>query len=872
MKQFKRELAPTPVDAYEIHPDGGLIYNPLSREAEKLGELHKYDASPKIEGEIAFAGGKMTYRMPASFTAYDLIPIEYTIACDQPGEPVHVEANCIEESSKKQGRALYDCTLPGRVSFDFEYLGYLPGYNHISNRPNLSASMNEDRQGTKYPHYDLGTLTRSGVVESSPYTWFRFAYTYTGNTVLDGDGGGTFSFAPVLMKKNEAGQFEDFTLPCNIFYRIFDTVYPGERNELWITFEPYPGYQATKRQLDPGEYRIRLECVVRNEIDTPNWMRTIWSGEPFCTAFFDFTVEDGPRQCEPLPIRTEVKEDIVRNGWLHTYEEFQTSFDSWLKPERSMSGTLFLQCAPWAKEVTLKVIVGNGDTLAAAVVPVEVESDSIHITLNQEQKNFVLRPDGTRFPMIMAQSMADMRGNTQLGPYADGNILQDLFDMRDCGINCLTTTAAFEYDGSHGTAAADCIDAFWFLADAMREMGIRMEGVVTYPYIAPSNVDKAQWEFGVDLQRPTSDDFSSHDLAVANGLKSKWEFQRWGDNYWMSADGIVPLSIEDSRGWMRIDLHNRHPLGAGSMANFRTWLREKYGTIDRLNQAWGSEYESFDVIDPEEGCFIDHLHGRNYTVPQAALYEWSIALKDLDEFRTLERVENYKTMLSQVSDVLPTARFNLRTEGGNWLVTSPHDTPNQRLRHIYYSQRRVAMMPEIMQQSGTLYAHSDYVTLPYSPSEVYELTCRAVREGVMPMHLAQFDRMRDIAINEKYGEDYKVNYNLSGPATRGAYISTTISLFTWFKAIYEGGGVPGLLWQDYLCDGYATETQRREIRFFTDKLEEMLSTPEGERWAREFTPPDESVLATSRGRYSYPKEMVADLVRKFEQKRREALS
>ena len=457
---MKPDLAPTPVDAYDIHPDGGLIYNPLSREAEKMGALHRYDSSPKTEGEIAFAGGKLTYRMPTSVTAYDMVPIEYTVECDRPAEPIHVEANCIEDSSRKGGKALYDCTLPGHVTFDIEYLGYLPGYRNIPNRPNLSASMQEDRQGRQYPHYDLGQLCRSGVVESSDYTWFRFAYTYTGDTVLDGDGSGTFSFAPVLMKKNEAGEYEDFTLPCNIFYRIFDTVYPGDHNELWITFEPYPGFKATKRKLDPGEYRIRLDCEVRNEIDQPDWMRTIWWGEPFFTAYFDFAVEETARQTEPAPIRTKVKEDIVRNGWLHTYEEFQTSFDTWLCPEPSMSGTLYLQCAPWTKEVTLKAIVGNGDTLSAAVVPVEVESDSIQITLNPEQKNFVLRSDGTRFPMIMAQSMADMRGNTQLGPDAAGNILQDLFDMRDCGINCLTTTAAFEYDASHGSTTSTP-SGFW---------------------------------------------------------------------------------------------------------------------------------------------------------------------------------------------------------------------------------------------------------------------------------------------------------------------------------------------------------------------------------------------------------------------------
>ena len=118
MKQFRRELAPTPVDAYEIHSDGGLIYNPLSREAEKTGTLHKYDAAPKTEGKLDFEGGTLHYRMPAAFTAYDVIPIEYTVECSQPGETVHVEANSIEESARKGGRALYDCTLPGRVSFD----------------------------------------------------------------------------------------------------------------------------------------------------------------------------------------------------------------------------------------------------------------------------------------------------------------------------------------------------------------------------------------------------------------------------------------------------------------------------------------------------------------------------------------------------------------------------------------------------------------------------------------------------------------------------------------------------------------------------------------------------------------------------------
>jgi hypothetical protein len=127
------------------------------------------------------------------------------------------------------------------------------------------------------------------------------------------------------------------------------------------------------------------------------------------------------------------------------------------------------------------------------------------------------------------------------------------------------------------------------------------------------------------------------------------------------------------------------------------------------------------------------------------------------------------------------------------------------------------------------------------------------------MLLPQFDRMRDIAINAVHGNDFTYEYNLAGENVKGAYINTVCSAFEWFRATYENGGVPGILWQDYLCDGYATATQRREIAFFTKKLTEALDSSEGRAWAASRVQ-DATVLAASAGAWTFPRAQVEEQI------------
>ena len=65
------------------------------------------------------------------------------------------------------------------------------------------------------------------------------------------------------------------------------------------------------------------------------------------------------------------------------------------------------------------------------------------------------------------------------------------------------------------------------------------------------------------------------------------------------------------------------------------------------------------------------------------------------------------------------------------------------------------------------------------------------------------------------------------------------ALYPWFKAVYEEGGVPGILWEDYQCDGFATETQKREMRFFKEKLQEAMNTPEAKKAASNVKQPSQ---------------------------------
>ncbi len=427
-----------------------------------------------------------------------------------------------------------------------------------------------------------------------------------------------------------------------------------------------------------------------------------------------------------------------------------------------------------------------------AAIPIEVDPAPLEIAFDPHPPACMVR-DGQREPIIASQTMADMRTNVQIGPFPERHIRERLREMMDHGINVVACTAMpWLYDDMNRPASNHQGDTFKYALDAARLEGMVLEGWGAYPFDRGANGPIAAWITG----RPAGITEWSRDgatishadpvLPAVNAAVWLYQFRRWGDLYLQTGSGQVPIGVEDTRGWMRQDVNVRHPIGARTVRAFREWVRRKYGRIEDANAAWGTSYESFDRIEPEKDQVANQFgHIWEYVRADHPFHDWNRAVDDLDEFRTEQRVANYRDTLELVRKEIPDAVISLRTEGGNVLAAGldPRD-PNPHLRHIYYSQRRCAAIAEVLQRSGLVKFHSVYITVPYTPSELRPLVRACVAQGIVPMWLPQFDNMRDIAINRRYGSDYQVHFNLPEPR-KGYMMHCLTALYPWFKAVYE---------------------------------------------------------------------------------------
>jgi len=243
------------------------------------------------------------------------------------------------------------------------------------------------------------------------------------------------------------------------------------------------------------------------------------------------------------------------------------------------------------------------------------------------------------------------------------------------------------------------------------------------------------------------------------------------------------------------------------------------------NESLRKGRDLYDLSIPGELTLDFEYLGYEYLNRELPFHDWNAAINDLDAFRTAMRIKNYGDLLAEIQKVDPQTKMALRTEGGNIMVAGIDPTiDNDHYRHVFYSQRRNAIIAEDIINSGVFRSHSDYTTLPYTPSELRELIGVATRQGIQSMLLPQFDNMRDIVINPRYGDDsYTINYNATNKVY-GAMVHVLSAVYPWWEATYDAGGVPGILWQDLQCDGFVTETQMKEMLYFKQKMDAALNT------------------------------------------------
>lgn len=816
-----------------------IVYEPLSEDARKLNRLAKYVGAPKREVHIALGSLRLTARVPTTCDAYDAVPIEFTLEGD-PGnhDRVALEAVAFEEEARRRGRDLFDLAMPGNLKVKIEYLGSQTG---VFDPQRVSRLTSESRH-TVFPPYRLDPMVRSGRVKRGHYLFFKFRVTNTGDTILDPEGFGGWMAMPQVLAAAADGKPIVRATTINRYERHLKYLYPGESFEPWVSFHTPGSDPAHARTLPIGSFVVQYRLLYRWNTEY-DWGVNMWGGRPWFALDVPIEVaeEAGEAGVETREVVLDDSKDRLCR-YIRSFEEFMTSFKVYEAEELKspQRGTMHLQVAPWSQQVVLKLIGNASGSIRTASVPVEVRSANLQIAANPDNP-FVVQRGGRAEPAFCTQIMPAMRASTQLGPQPEVHLRQRLKEMMDCGVNVVCTDAGDwhipEITNADAFVGDIQAETFKYCYDVITpEAGIPLFGWGLFPPKTANTPALGSFFLGRKLDVPFLEqaytysgrpevDAAHPDFAAAYAGAILFNYRRWGDQWYRTSDGDVLIDVEDSWGWLRDDINVRYLLGPHAIRRFQTWVKNHYGTIQQVNRFWRTNYRDFSEIDPQkdqgnEGQVFDtDLSAIRpvYNIKEHIFHDWSLPTEEWDFFRTELRCEIYEDILAEVRKVIPRAQLNVRTEGAVIPVYWPEDSPRLHHRHFKLAQRRQALAPEVFRKRQVIRFHSDYTTIPYTELEWTLMLRRLRQQGVRGNYLPQFCTARDMVLNERWGRDCQMNYHLAVPK-RAAMLHVLQAAYPVWRIMYEQGHCPGVLWEDYMCDGFVTETQKRELRLFREHL------------------------------------------------------
>lgn len=809
-----------------------IAYTALSDAARKAGQLERYANVPQVTGRLSLGECTLRYSIPRSARAYDVIPIHYTL--DRPGgnRRAAVEAVAFEEPERAGDKPLYDLAVPGNLQVKIDYLGSVSA--DFNDEAYVPLTTDPRTPISPFPPYKRDDMVRSGTIRSAQAVWFKFRLTNVGDTVLDPDGFGASFAQPLVYAVDETGKETQVAGTINNFERHLNYLYPGESVEHWINFYNAPG--GWVRGMKPGDYKIHFRMLFRYYKEF-NWGINIWHGAEFARLEVPIKVREKAAQTPVEERLVQADHGETMPGFLHAFEEFMTAFrihpaaDDPVKEE----GVVYLQVAPWTRQVTLKLILTDPRAMAVARVPLDISQETLKITYNPKNV-MVVAKDGKEEPAIVVMAMPGMRTGFQLGPYPEVHMDQELSELKALGANVISNTAGgwwiSELGGREGVELHSACYKHWYDV-LMRKYDMKALGWAVYPPNGLHWYTQAEELLGRKVEpssAPTgygghqSADMGDPSVPEVIAAWAIYNHARWGDMWYRTRDGRVPIEMEDTWGWMRDDINVRYPLGPKALQKFRDWVRAKYGSVDAVNKAWGSNYADYADIDPQadqgdEG-FAGLKHAPVYNKKEHVFHDWSPAVEDWDRFRTHLRMDILRKANEIIRKTIPGAELSVRTEGSNILIPGDPRSDNMHRRHVYYSQRRNAMVFDVLRQEDVLHFYNDYTTLPHSEYDWRQAMREMIAWGGIPMFLPMFNHMRDIVLNRYHGRDYRMHYGLDEPM-KGAMVHCLVAAYPWWKATYEEGGAPGIIWSDFGCDAFGGETQKRELKLLSEQFKRM---------------------------------------------------
>jgi hypothetical protein len=816
--------------------DSRVSYTALSDAARASGQLSRYDGAAATSGTLQLGDYRLAWSVPQTARAYDVIPIRYTLRQPAGNRRAAVEAVAFEDPAKVGDRPLYDLAIPGAMGINVEYLGHV----RASYAPDQYVPLTADPKSpiSPFPPYVRDAAALTSTIRAGDLLWFHFRLTNTGDTILDPEGFGASFVEATISKLGAAGGTEWTAGTVNLYERHLNYLYPGESVELWVNFHCAKDAGGRNRGLSPGDYRIDFNVICRLHAHW-NWGSNIWGGTPYARLSVPIKVTDAGGQTPVRPTYTVLDSTEKMPGYFDRFEEFMTAFriHQPVAAAQPANDTVYLQVAPWTRQVTLKLILTDPKQIAVVRVPIAVGEETLRIKYNPDNV-MTIKKNGREEPVIVAQALPGMREGIQLGPYPEQHMRQAIREMKALGVNLFANSSAGwwipEVTGRKTVEMHSACYKFWYDV-LMREEGLTALGWSVYPPTEPSWYQHVAPLLGHPLNYQIQADTHGYgqwvdpaDPAVPKMIAAwaKFNYARWGDTWFKTRDGRMPIDIEDTWGWMRDDINIRNARGPLTCKRFQEWLNNKYKTCETLNAAWGTHYTAFSQINPEAGQGIEGdgmAHGPVYNKPENPFHDWSKPAEDWDVFRTELRLDIYRQANALLRKSIPNGELSLRCEGATMIVAGDPRSAAAHGRHAYYSQRRNALVQDAVRRAGVLHFFSDYTTLPYTDAEWRSGMREMVGAGIIPAFLPQFDHMRDILLNSDYGRAYQMHYHLDQPQ-RGLMIHCLTAAYPWWKATYEEGGAPGIAWSDYLCDGFATETQKRELRLLRDQFDRLSAS------------------------------------------------
>jgi hypothetical protein len=594
---------------------GKLVYEPLSTEADRLGRLAPYVEIERQQTDTLELGDlKLSARVPVRANAYDAVPIEFTLQGDPgPDERVAIEVTAFEDAQRRDGRDLYDLAIPGNMKIRIEYLGSQTGVFDPARVTRLTQTSRHEM----FPPYRLEPFVRSATVKRGNYLFFKFRVTNVGDTILDAEGFGAWMAEPQAFAIAEDGERRHRANTINRYERHTEYLYPGESFEQWVSFfAPGVGLEHA-RTLPAGKYVIRYATAYRWNTEY-NWIINMWGGKHWYALDVPIEVAERPSQTEVEPQEVELEDaDTDRMcRYIGSLEEFMTSFRIFERDELAsrQTGTIHIQVAPWTDHLVLKLIGNTPGRIKTLAIPIQVSQKSLAIRPNADNP-FVVRRNGHAEPAFCTQNMAAMRAATQLGPTPEKHLRDRLAEQMACGVNVLCTTGGdwhqaeiHQPDAFVGDIHAE---TFKYYYDVLaREFHIPVFGWGVFPaktaHVIGTGGTYWQQQFDIPFIGPCCTYSGRRELDVAHPDFPKayagtilFNYKRWGDLWYRTADGDVLIDVEDSWGWLRDDINVRYTLGPLALERFTQWLQRKYGDIETLNAAWNTHYQRFDEIDPQ---------------------------------------------------------------------------------------------------------------------------------------------------------------------------------------------------------------------------------------------------------------------------------